>query len=118
MLESTRWFSKNWYRHSETFTLGVSVPVTPDYRTFASFSMGYDFIEGHVSNYKFMLRRLMHCVEVAGILSFDYDSDDDKKGWETSFSVSARLTGLDSPVMGGKNAVLNKMAGGSGGIGK
>ena len=117
MLESTRWFSKNWYKHSETFTLGVSLPVTPDYRTFASFSMGYDFIEGHVSNYTFMLRRLMHCVEVAGVLSFDYDTDDDKKGWETSFSVSARLTGLDAPIMGGKNAVLNSVAGGSGGIG-
>ena len=114
MLESTRWFSKNWYRHRETFTLGLSVPVTPDYRTFASFSMGYDFIDGHVSNYKFMLRRLMHCVELAGILSFDYDSDADDKSWETSFTVSARLTGLDTPIMGNKNAILSDAASGDG----
>jgi len=117
MLESTRWFRKDWYKHSETFTVGVSVPVTPDYRTFASFALGYDFIEGHISSCKFMLRRLMHCVEVAGILSFDYDSDEHKKRWDTSFSISARLTGLDSPIMGNKNAVLSSLGGGSGGFG-
>ena len=116
MLETTSWFPKSWNEHNETFTLGVSVPLTPDYRTFASFSMAYDFVDGHVSNYKFTLRRLMHCVELSGILSFEYDSDEDKKRWETSFAISARLTGLDSPIMKSKNSVLRGASTGVGGI--
>ena len=112
MIESTRWFSKNWYKHRETFSAGVSIPVTPDRRTFASFAMGYNFVDGHVSYYKFMLRRIMHCVELTATLAFDYDSDDNKKRWDTSFTVSARLTGLDSPTLKNTNAVLNDAAGG------
>ena len=62
------------------------------------------------------LRRLMHCVELSGILSFDYDSDKNKKCWDTSFAVSARLTGLDSPIMKSKNTVLRGASDGIGGM--
>ncbi|MBR2374040.1 MAG: LPS-assembly protein LptD [Lentisphaeria bacterium] len=106
MLESSRWFKKTWYKHTETFSVGIQFPITPDRRTFAGFAMGYDFIDGHVSMYKMMLKRVFHCIELNAVLAFEYDSDDSKKNWDTSFSVGARFTGLDSPVLHGANAVL------------
>ena len=79
LMESSRWFRKDFYKHEETFSLAVEVPVTPDRRTFAGFGMAYDFLDGHVSAYRFMLRRVFHCVELTGTLAFEYDSDDDEK---------------------------------------
>lgn len=116
-MESTRWFSKSWYKHEETFSFGVQVPVTPDRRTFAGFYMGYDFLEGHVSSYRFMLRRLFHCLELSAALTFDHNSDDDDdKDWETSFSMGVRFTGLDMPVLRNTNSALTSASKGAAGL--
>ena len=115
MIETSRWFSKLWYKHSETFSLSVEFPLTPDRRTFAGFAMGYDFIDGHVSEYRFLLRRIFHCIELNAILAFEYDEDDGDHKWESTFTVGAKFTGLDSPVLQRSNSVLtsaSKRAGG------
>ena len=113
-VESSRWFTKSWYKHEETFTLGVQTPITPDRRTFASFSVGYDFLDGHVSSYRILLRRLFHCVELSASLIFEYE--DDEKEWDTSFSMGMRFTGLDSPILQKSNSVLSSAANGSDGL--
>ena len=111
LLESTRWFNKSWYKHEETLSLGVQLPITPDRRTFLGLAMGYDFLEGHVSSYRILLRRLFHCVEVSAALAFEYEDSD----WETSFSMGLRFTGLDTPILQKSNSVLTS-AMGSGGL--
>ena len=116
LLESTRWFNKSRYEHEETLSLGIQLPITPDRRTFAGAAMGYDFIDGHVSSYRLMLKRIFHCVEVSAALAFEYDSDDDDHGWETSFSVGLRFTGLDAPVLQKSNSVLSAASKGNGGL--
>lgn len=112
-IESSRWFSSSWYKHEETMSFGVQLPLTPDRRTFGGFSVGYDFLQGHVSSYRFLLRRIFHCVELSGALLFEHDSVD---GWDTSFSVGVRFTGLDSPVLQKTNSVLSSAAIGNGGF--
>ncbi len=112
LLESTRWFSKSWYKHEETLSLGVQLPITPDRRTFVGAAMGYDFLEGHVSSYRLMLRRIFHCVEVSAALAFEYEDSD----WDTSFSMGVRFTGLDSPVLQKSNSVLTSASMGNGGL--
>ena len=114
-LESTRWFNKSRYEHEETLSVGFQLPITPDRRTFAGAAMGYDFLDGHVSSYRLMLKRIFHCVEVSAAVAFEYDSDDDD-GWETSFSMGARFTGLDTPVLQKSNSVLSAASKGSGGL--
>ena len=107
MIESTRWFRKDWNKHEETFSVGVELPITPDRRTFAAFTMGYDFIDGHVSYYRFRLRRILHCLELFATVAFEYDNEiDPDKKWEIEFSMGMRFTGMDSPVMEGTNSVL------------
>ena len=115
LIESSRLFSKSWYEHSETFTFGVQMPVTPDRRTFASFSMGYDFLDGHVSSYRLMLRRLFHCVELSAELAFEHNTDPDEPDWETDFTVGVKFTGLESPILQNKNPILTNAAAGSNG---
>ena len=111
LIESTRWFRKDWNSHEETFSIGVELPITPDRRTFAAFTMGYDFIDGHVSYYRFRLRRLLHCIELFATVAFEYDNDiDADKKWETEFSMGMRFTGVDSPIMQGSNSVLQSAA--------
>ena len=73
--------------------------------------MGYDFIDGHVSYYRFRLRRLLHCIELFATVAFEYDNDiDADKKWETEFSMGMRFTGVDSPIMQGSNSVLQSAA--------
>ena len=116
LIESSRWFSKSWYKHSETFSFGVQMPITPDRRTFAAFNMGYDFLEGHVSSYRLILRRLFHCLELSAELAFEHNTDRDDPNWDTSFSVGVKFTGLESPVLQTANPVLTSAAAGSKGF--
>ena len=99
----------NCYRggRSETFTLGARMPLTPDRRTFAAFNMGYDVLRGGITNLGFMLTRQFHCVELIATLVFDRE-DDNPSGWETNFSVQARLIGLEMPVNSEANRMLSR----------
>ena len=51
-----------------------------------------------------MLVKTFHCWELAGMLSFSRDVDDEERDWDTSFSVQVRLLGLEAPLAGKKNA--------------
>ncbi len=98
----------NCYRsgRNETFTLGMRMPLTPDRRTFAAFNMGYNVLEGGISTIGFMISRQFHCVELIATLVFDHNNEIDDTGWDTSFSVQARLLGLEMPVQNETNQML------------
>ena len=57
-----------------------------------------------ISAIDFMLIKTFHCWELAGTLSFSRDVDDEERDWDTSFSVQARLMGLEAPLAGKKNS--------------
>ena len=99
----------NCYRtsRSETFSFGVSMPLTPDRRTFGAFRMSYDVLDGGISNISFMVLRRFHCFEVIGTLAFESD-DDASSGWDTNFSIQARLLGLEMPVGNSSNRMLSR----------
>ena len=99
----------NCYRNSrsETFSFGASMPLTPDRRTFGAFNISYDVLDGGFSNISFMVLRRFHCFEVIGTLSFESD-DDASSGWDTNFSIQARLLGLEMPVNNENNQMLSR----------
>jgi len=92
---------------SETFNFGVRAPLTPDRRTFGAFHMEYDVLKGGFSSIGFMVSRQFHCIEVIAALVFDSD-DDAASGWDTNFSVQARLLGLEMPVQSESNQMLSR----------
>ena len=107
MLDTTRWFTRDWSKFEESFTVGVQFPLTFDNRTFAGLYMSYDFIEGSASYYRLVVRRIFHCVELTATFGLEHDDDEDaKREWEPEFSVAVRFTGLDSPIMKRSNTVL------------
>ena len=108
----------NCYRtnRSETFSFGASMPLTPDRRTFGAFNITYDVLDGGFSNIGFMVLRRFHCFEVIGTLTFESD-DDAGSGWDTNFSIQARLLGLEMPVNNNSNQMLSR-ANESAGYGK
>ena len=99
----------NCYRsgRSETFSFGASMPLTPDRRTFGAFNVSYDVLDGGFSSINFMVIRRFHCFEVIGTLNFESD-DDASSGWETNFSIQARLLGLEMPVNDSTNRMLSR----------
>lgn len=109
LLDTTRWFKRDWNSYDESLTLGVQVPLTTDRRTFAGFYTSYDFTEGSISYYRLVLRRIFHCVELTATFGLEHndDEDDDEKEWEPEFSIALRFTGLDSPIMQQSNKVLS-----------
>ena len=99
----------NCYRsdRTETFTFGMSMPLTPDRRTFGAFKMTYDVLDGGFESIGFMVSRRFHCIEVIGTLTFE-DDDDASSGWDTNFSIQARLLGLEMPVNSETNQMLSR----------
>ena len=99
----------NCYRasRSETFSVGGSMPLTPDRRTFGAFKLEYDILDGGFSSLSFMVTRRFHCVEVIGMLTFESD-DEASSGWDTDFSIQLRLLGLEMPVNNDHNQMLSR----------
>lgn len=99
----------NCYRstRTETFSFGASMPLTPDRRTFGAFNITYDVLDGGFDTISFMVMRRFHCFEVIGTLNFESD-DDASSGWDTNFSIQARLLGLEMPVDNSSNQMLSR----------
>ncbi len=100
----------NCYRssRSETFTLGASLPLTPDRRTFGAVKMSYDVLDGGISDVSFMVLRRFHCFEVIGTLTLEANDEADEGRWDTNFSVQVRLLGLEMPVNNSTNQMLSR----------
>ena len=105
------YFDRYYDGHDETFNLSLSAPLTPDRRTFGAARLTYDIQEGGFSNLSFILTRRFHCIELIATLAFESaDKDKHSSGWETEFSVQARLLALEAPLTGNGNEILDVAA--------
>ena len=102
------YFNKYFGSHTEILSFGAALPLTPDRRTRGTFDCSYDVMEGGFSNISFSLVRTFHCWELIGTLGFEAD-DDASSGWDTQFSIQARLIGLEAPLQNRANSVLSEM---------
>ena len=109
-MDAGGFFDKFFEDYDEIVSAGITLPLTPDKRTRAAIRFAYDLADGSFSDMSFMLTRSFHCWEIMGVLSFSRDADDDDHGWETSFSVQARLLGLEVPLQGQQNDFAKRAA--------
>ena len=82
------------------------MPLTPDRRTFAAYSLAYDVQAGYIDSQAIQIVRNFHCFEVAAGMQWDHNDDD--SGYKQSFLVSIYLTGLTGPLQEGQNSVLSQ----------
>ena len=97
-MDAGGYFDKYFDDYVELFTVGLSMPLTPDRRTMGAVRCTYDIEDGSFSDISFLVTRKFHCWELLGAFTVSRDCDDDDHEWETGFSVQARLVGLESPV--------------------
>ncbi len=107
-MDAGGYFDKFFKDYDETFSIGASFPLTPDKRTKAAAKFVYDIEDGSFGEISFMLIRAFHCWEVAAMLSFTRDADDDDHYWDTNFSVQARLIGLETPLIQRNNEMASE----------
>ncbi len=91
-------FDKYYLGRSQTLTFGVSMPLTPDRKTYGTYSISYDFELGYVTSQRVSIVRRLHCWDVAFEFQRTCGYDDGDKEYENSFMVTAYLTGLTGPL--------------------
>ncbi|MBE6402296.1 MAG: hypothetical protein IKD10_10275 [Lentisphaeria bacterium] len=83
----------------QAFTFGVTAPITPDRKTFASYKLEYDIEEGAFTRHAIAVSRLFHCVRLSALVELErYREDDGKAEKELSFAVYATLVGWEHPL--------------------
>jgi hypothetical protein len=83
----------------QAFTFGLTAPITPDRKTFASYKLEYDLEEGAFTRHAIAVSRLFHCVRLSALVEFERTRDDnDKAEKELSFAVYATLVGWEHPL--------------------
>ena len=111
--DSGSFFDKYYTDYDETFSFGMSLPLTPDRRTFGAYNLEYDVQRGYVTSHTFQLRRLFHCFEVTFDLMFEQECSGEARNKHTdiSYGFSIYLTGMTGPLQQGQNSVLNSVSG-------
>ncbi len=104
-------FDKYFDSYDETFEFGMSLPLTPDRRTFGSYRMLYDVLEGHVESHAFQLLRQLHCWTVSFDLMFEQERDNNTMHTDISYGFSVYLNGLQGPAQQGQNSILSATQG-------
>lgn len=101
-IESGSYFDRYYDTHNEVLTLSLSMPLTPDRRTFGAVSFTYDFYDGEISYVSFSIMRRFHCVELMALVGFERDDGE----LDFSFSMTARLLALEAPLGNVGNELL------------
>ena len=97
-IESGRAFNQFYTDNTQELSFGLRFPITPDRRTFMSYKMEYDFVDGFAPTHRIGLVRQFHCFEVAAEYAYETEYDDKKKVHENNFSITARLLRLNGPL--------------------
>lgn len=111
-IESGQVFNQFYTDNTQSLSFGIRAPITPDRRTFAAYTMEYDFVDGFAPTHRFALIRQFHCFEVVAAYSYETEYSDNKKQHDSNFSVTARLLQLNGPLTqpsGGMVTVGNAM---------
>ena len=84
---------------SQTVNFGMSMPLTPDRKTYGAYNIAYDFEEGGISRQTLGISRLFHCVKVSAIFSWRRRRNSSNKvKSDASVAVTATLVGLEDPL--------------------
>lgn len=112
-IESGSAFDKYYVtERTQTFSFGVSAPLTPDRRTFGAYSIAYDFEEGAFTRQTLELSRLFHCIRLSGMVELTRERDDDNEvEYEASFAVYATLVGLEGPMDSVRRSAVSRFTG-------
>lgn len=96
--ESGSAFDKYYSLRTQVLSFGVSVPLTPDRRTRASYQFCYDFEAGFIQSQRVGLTHQFHCWEFALLFSHSnlYDGYDKKQDFSVRFH--ATLNGVHNPL--------------------
>jgi len=112
-IESGSAFNKLYLANTQQISFGMSIPLTPDRRTFGQYQIFYDVYAGFSPSQRFSIIRKFHCWEVAAEIdiSTQNESNDDgssSKQTETSFYITAYLTGLITPLQDAQNTMIKE----------
>ncbi len=84
---------------TQTLVFGVSLPLTPDRKTFGAYSIAYDFEEGGFTRQQLAISRIFHCIKLSAMFEYERTRDDnDEADYDLSFAVYASLVGWESPL--------------------
>ena len=107
-INSASYFEQYKTDTEEGFYLRGSMPLTPDHRTFGTFSVTYDVPEGSLDEVEFTLLRQFHCWQLLLTAGFDREYDEGHWDWEIEYSITANLTGLNGAMNNVQNSVLRQ----------
>ena len=111
-IDSGGYFDRYYGTHNETFSATLSMPLTPDRRTYGAASVSYDVQDGNVSDFSFYIARKFHCVELSVNLTISRNNNDsDSNAWDTSYSFQLTLMDMDSQRYTKGNTMLSKTNG-------
>ena len=96
--ESGSAFDKYYSLRTQILSFGVTIPITPDRRTRASYQFCYDFEAGFIQSQKIGIMHQFHCWEFALIFAHTnlYDGYDKKNDFSIRFH--ATLNGIHNPL--------------------
>lgn len=115
-IDAGRIFDKYYTEYSQELTFGIQLPLTPDKRTWGSYSITYDLYMGYVDSQSFKILRKFHCFDVAFECMLERD-DGEWMNYDKAFMFSIYLNNLQGPLQGGQNSMLqtaNRMGGAAG----
>lgn len=102
-LESGSAFDKYYALRTQLLSFGVSLPLTPDRRTRASYQISYDFEAGFIQSQTIGLLHQFHCWEFALLFSHSNEYDGNSKEKDFSIRFNATLNGVRNPLQQIKN---------------
>lgn len=108
-INSASYFQQYNDETDEGFYLRMSLPLTPDRRTFGAFNFNYDVQGGTIDEVGFAVIRNFHCWQLVATLGLDREYEGGDWDWDVEYSVSANLTGLTDDLNNVQNSVLREM---------
>ena len=102
--EAGRLFDKFYDDYSQEVSLSLSMPITPDRRTWMQYDFVYDIYMGCIDSQSLQLLRQFHCFSLVLACSLERDKDA-WKNFEFDYSVSVVFNGI-SPMASANTSLV------------
>ena len=102
--EAGRLFDKFYDDYSQEVSLSLSMPITPDRRTWMQYDFVYDIYMGCIDSQSLQLLRQFHCFSLVLACSLERDKDA-WKNYEFDYSVSVVFNGI-SPMASANTSLV------------